>query len=72
MRKIKKNHTLQDQFDTNLIPFSRYARKVLNCEKGPFLHEFLDKPDIPSCHSSAPPPEYFPANWQQRKHFSPA
>ena len=29
----------------NLIPYSRYARTVLNCEKTPFLHEFLDEPD---------------------------
>ena len=31
----------------NLIPYSRYARTVLNCEKRPFLREFLDKPDTP-------------------------
>ena len=31
----------------NLIPYSRYARTVLNCEKTPFLHEFLDEPDTP-------------------------
>ena len=32
----------------NLIPYSRYARTVLNCEKKPpFLREFLDEPDTP-------------------------
>ena len=40
----------------NLIPYSRYARTVLNCEKRPFLREFLDEPDTPSWHSSGPPP----------------
>ena len=29
----------------NLIPYSRYARTVLNCEKRPFLGEFLEEPD---------------------------
>ena len=31
----------------NLIPYSRYARTVLICEKRPFLREFLDEPDTP-------------------------
>ena len=31
----------------NLIPYSRYARTVLSCEKTPFLREFLDEPDTP-------------------------
>ena len=31
----------------NLIPYSRYARTVLNCEKTLFLREFLDEPDTP-------------------------
>ena len=31
------------EFDT----YSRYARTVLNCEKKPFLHEYLDEPDTP-------------------------
>ena len=38
----------------NFIPYSRYARTVLDCEKIPFLREFLDKPDTPSWHSSGP------------------
>ena len=48
IRKISpKNHTLLDQFYMNLILYSRYARTVLNCEKRPFLREFLDEPDTP-------------------------
>ena len=32
----------------NLIPYSRYACTVFNCEKKkPFLREFLDEPDYP-------------------------
>ena len=31
----------------NLIPYSRYACTVLDCEKKPFLHEFLDEPYTP-------------------------
>ena len=38
----------------NLIPYSRYARTVLDCEKIPFLREFLNEPDTPSWHSRAP------------------
>ena len=52
--KSSKNHTLSDQFYMNLIPYSRYAHTVLDCEKRPFLCEFLDEPDTPSWHSSAP------------------
>ena len=36
----------------NLMPFSRtYSARLW---KWPFLHEFLDEPDIPSCPSVAP------------------
>ena len=35
----------------NLIPYSRYARTVLDCEKRPFLREFLDDPDTSSWHA---------------------
>ena len=42
---LPKSHTLLDQFNINLIPYSRHARTVLNCEKRPFLREFLDEPD---------------------------
>ena len=49
-----KKITLLAQFYMNLIPYSRYARSVLDCEKRPFLREFLDKPDTPSWHSSGP------------------
>ena len=31
----------------NLIPYSRYARTVLDREKRPFLPELLDEPDTP-------------------------
>ena len=40
----------------NLAPYSHYTRTVLDCEKRPFLREFLDEPDTPSWHWSAPPP----------------
>ena len=29
----------------NLIPYSRYARTVLDCKKDPFHVIFLDEPD---------------------------
>ena len=32
------------------------ACTVLDCEKGPFLCEFLDEPDTPSCHFGCPLP----------------
>ena len=46
--KSQKNQTILDQFYMNLIPYSRYARILLDCEKRPFLREFLDKPETPS------------------------
>ena len=53
--KISKKQYLLDQFYMNLIPYSRYACTVLDCEKRPFLSEFLDEPDTPSCRHQVPP-----------------
>ena len=64
IKDLKKNHTLLDQFYMNLILYSRYARTALDCEKRPFLREFLDEPDTPSWHSSVPPPPVpNPVSW---------
>ena len=52
---LQKFHTLLDLFYMNLVPYSRYAHTVLDCEKRTFLREFLDEPDTPSWHSSATP-----------------
>ena len=46
--RSQKNHTLLGQFYINLIPYSCYTCTVLDCEKRPFLYEFLDEPDTPS------------------------
>ena len=46
-KDLQKHHTLLDQFYMNFIPYSRYARTVLDCEKIPFLSELLDEPDTP-------------------------
>ena len=46
VRSLQKSYLL-DQFYMNLIPYSRYARTVLNCEKNTLLREFLDEPDTP-------------------------
>ena len=54
-----KSHTLLDQFYMNLIPYSRYARTVLDCKKKKkktFFSWIFGEPDTPSWHSSAPPP----------------
>ena len=53
VRSLQKSYPLE-KFYMNLIPNSRYARTVLYCEKRSFLREFLDEPDTPSWHSSAP------------------
>ena len=52
VRSLQKSHLL-DHFFMNLIPYSRYTRTVLNCEKIPFYVNFWTSL-IPPWHSSGP------------------